>query len=250
MRFAAGVCIGYVLLIAAAEATFAFAAPLGGTVIHVLLLIVLPVHAAFVGETRRPFLVSLALVPLLRVVSVALPLASLPLDGWHALAGVPLFIAAFRVIRVLGLRPREIGLTLDDLPLQLAIGVSGLALAAWQQTLNPVALLPPAPRADPLTLVVIYLVFVGLLEELMFRGILQATSRRALGPVGPWLVSVVFALLHIGNGSFVDVLFALAVGVAFSWLVWRTGSIVGVSLAHGLAAVATYLPVDVTILGS
>ena len=51
------------------------------------------------------------------------------------------------------------------------------------------------------------------------------------------VVDAVFATGYLGNGSLASVAIALLMGLLFAALVARTGSLLGVTLAHGLALV-------------
>ncbi len=69
-------------------------------------------------------------------------------------------------------------------------------------------------------------------EEILFRGVLFASLRRVLRPVGAGLASAaLFSLLH-GDSQAILVLGTL--GALFSWLYERTGSLWPAILAHGL----------------
>jgi LysM repeat protein len=62
--------------------------------------------------------------------------------------------------------------------------------------------------------------------------------------LGKWAilyVTVVFAVLHLGYKSAVDVAFVFAVGLLFGWVVAKTRSLLGVSLSHGITNIALYL---------
>lgn len=95
----------------------------------------------------------------------------------------------------------------------------------------------------PLSAVLFAVVLAPAYEELLFRrvlfGRLLAAGRPVLGIV---LSSVAFALLHeipglSGNGFLAICQLWLvygAMGAAFAWLYWRTGSLWAAILAHGL----------------
>jgi membrane protease YdiL (CAAX protease family) len=86
----------------------------------------------------------------------------------------------------------------------------------------------------------ILLVATGFVEELAFRGVMQR-SAQALGSWGWIYIAVVFSVLQIGHLSALHWLFVLAVALLFGWIVKRTGSILGVSLSHGLINVCLFL---------
>jgi LysM repeat protein len=72
---------------------------------------------------------------------------------------------------------------------------------------------------------------------------MQSASRQALGKASILYVAVVFAVLHLGYKSVSDVAFVFAVGLLFGWLVARTRSLLGVTLAHGVTNITLYLVV-------
>jgi uncharacterized protein len=77
--------------------------------------------------------------------------------------------------------------------------------------------------------------FTGFPEELIFRGIMQTAARPLLGRWNWPYVAAVFAALHIGYQSLIDVAFVFAVGLLYGWVFERTRSIIGVSIGHGVA---------------
>jgi hypothetical protein len=85
------------------------------------------------------------------------------------------------------------------------------------------------------------LVFTGLLEEFIFRGLIQRSALENLGRRGLLYGAALFAVLHLGYRSALDVIFVFGVALFFGWVVVRTGSILGVTLSHGLTNVALYL---------
>src|SRR5688500_17363038 len=102
--------VGYLAGLAVAELLVASGFPIAGIATHVVLIICLSVHGAFADVRDRQVLVALSLAPLIRVVSLSIPLAGIPLVYSLALASLPLFASAARTIQVLGLNPRELGL--------------------------------------------------------------------------------------------------------------------------------------------
>jgi len=62
-----------------------------------------------------------------------------------------------------------------------------------------------------------------------------------LGRSGLLYVSLIFAILHIGYRSAADFLFVLAIALLYGWVVRRTGSIIGVSVSHGITNITLFL---------
>ncbi len=56
-------------------------------------------------------------------------------------------------------------------------------------------------------------------------------------------VSGLFAILHMGFLSWLDVIFVFSVALFLSWVVKKTGSLLGVTLSHGITNIMLFLVV-------
>jgi membrane protease YdiL (CAAX protease family) len=54
-------------------------------------------------------------------------------------------------------------------------------------------------------------------------------------------VSYIFAILHIGFLSWIDVVFVFGVALFFGWVVKKTGSLLGVTLSHGITNIILFI---------
>ena len=54
-------------------------------------------------------------------------------------------------------------------------------------------------------------------------------------------VSLLFAVLHMAFISLIDIVFVFTVALFFGWVVKKTGSLFGVTLAHGTINALLYL---------
>ncbi|MEX0799622.1 MAG: CPBP family intramembrane glutamic endopeptidase [Dehalococcoidia bacterium] len=237
---------------AAAELVATFVDPIAGVALHGLILsAVLLASGVGGGDLARDqgplgrLMYSLALVPLIRIVSLAMPLARFDEPLWFVAAAVPVAVAGVVVMAALGLRPREIGVRLSrrGLPLQLGVVVFGLALGFCEYHI-----LRPEPLIGELTLArfigpaLVLMFATGFFEEFIFRGILQRTAAQALGgPLALVYVSLIFAILHIGYASATDFAFVFAIALLYGWVVMRTGSIISVSVSHGITNITLFL---------
>jgi hypothetical protein len=233
----------YILALGAAEAVTAFASQLGGVVLHMALLTVLVILAIKVRDDRsHRLLLALGLAPLTRILSLSMPLSEIADVYWYIIVSVPLLVGVFAVIRVLDLSPEDIGLSARALPLQGAIGLSGLVLGLVDYfILEPDALIPALNWREIIVPTIIFILATGLAEELAFRGVMQHAATEVLTKWGWIVVAVVYGLLQMGHGSVLHGFFAFGVALLFGWIVKRTGSIMGVSMSHGLANVGLYL---------
>ncbi len=233
----------YLAAIAAAELVVALVNPLGGIVLHIVLLLGFVSHASFAARhPQHKLYLALALAPLIRVLSLSMPLTEFPQIYWYAIIAVPLLVAVFAVMQRLDFRPQEIGLTLNRPPVQFLVALTGIPFGIVE-----FYILRPSPLVDSLAWegmvlpVLILLVGTGLVEELVFRGVMQRSATEALGRWGWVYTAGVFAVLHIGYLSLADLGLVLIVGPFFGWMVQKTGSLIGVTLSHGITNIVLYL---------
>jgi len=232
----------YLLLISTAE-MLTILNPWAGLILHSLILLALLFHGATTRQTGpRRFLITLTLAPLIRILSISLPLRGFPLIFWYLAIGSLLFLAALAALRVTALSARRIGLTVKSWPAEAGIALIGIALGLMEYfILYPRPLIARWTWGDFLLAALILLVFTGILEELIFRGLIQETATAMLGRAGLIYTALLFAMMHVGYLSLADVLFVFGVGLLFGLLVARTRSLVGVSLAHALTNIGLYL---------
>jgi hypothetical protein len=191
------------------------------------------------------FYLALTLAPLIRILYLSLPLNVFPLTYWYAVVSFPLLVGAVVVAQINGYRRKEIGLGWGNknLLFHLLFGLTGLPLGLIEYLiLRPEPLVPVLSLPDVFLPALILLVCTGFAEEFIFRGIMQKAASDLLGQkTALILVGFIFAILHVTHLSVIDVVFVFGVAVFFSTVVRRTGSLIGVTLAHGLTNIALYL---------
>lgn len=243
---------GILVLIAAAELVTTLVHALTGMVMHALLLSGLILAASALGEAApdspaqrlQRLLYGLTPIPLIRILSLSMPLERFGQTYWYLIVGIPVLAATLVVMAMLGLRLPEVGLRLGRPALHLPLALLGLGLGIIEYHI-----LGPQPLIDDLTIqqfvvpALVLLVATGFLEELLFRGMLQQAASPALGSLTIIYVSTVFALLHIGYESAPDVAFVFGIALIYGWAAKRTGSIMGVSLSHGITNIMLFLVV-------
>jgi len=230
----------YILAIAVAEAIGVFVMPLAGTLCQAILIPALLAHyVAAEGAPHRRILPALALVPLLRILSLITPIKFVPPIYWYVLIGVPLLVAIVQTARLLELTPAQLGLHLRSWRLQLAIALGGTPLGLLAFLILQQGPAPAASFDGPAIVIgaAILIVFTGFVEELLFRGLLQHVAGEVFGSAGFLISSLLFAIVYLGSLSGLYIVFAALTGLAFGWCVRRTGSIWGVVGAHSMISV-------------
>ena len=241
----------YLLMITAAELLTSLISPMIGLVSHIVLMVGLLVHAAL-GRTEeeRKLALALVLAPMIRLLSLSLPLINFPQEAWYPMTSVPLLAATWIIVRQHNIRRQELGLRTGHasvssrarISLQLMIAGGGLGLGAIEY-----AILAPEPLVASFSWGAVVLaglslaIFTGFNEELIFRGLLQAVCLPVLRRWALVYMSLLFGALHIGYLSVLDVVFVTVVGLVFAYIVRWSGSILGVTLAHGLTNITLFL---------
>ena len=248
-----GIVYFYFALLVVSEFTTFLISPALGGLFYAGVLIALIAHASILWQQPvHRALLSLTFAPIIRLVSVAVPLGQFPLIQSYAITGIPLIIAAFVSIRSMKMTPGEVGLGLGRRPiLQLVIIPTGLVLGVAEYLiLRPEPMVDAATWQGFLVPALILLVCTGFAEELMFRGIMQETMRPLFRTASIVLVSVLFAALHVGYKSALDLFIVLVAGLMFGVVAYSARSIWGVTLAHGLTNIVLFLacPAVVTAL--
>ncbi|HEY4685807.1 MAG TPA: CPBP family intramembrane glutamic endopeptidase [Dehalococcoidia bacterium] len=229
--------------IALGEAVTEAVDPRAGISVHAVLLTALIVQACRVTEERLfRLLVALCLAPLIRILSLSMPLGEVSVVYWYLIIAGPLLAGALAVARTLRLSRSDLGLRLSNLPLQVGVSMAGFLFGiAEYLILRPTPLIESFSLREALLPAVVLLVGTGFVEEFIFRGIMQSATRDTLGRWNLIYVSAIFAVLHLGYHSALDVAFVFAVGWLFAVVVRRTGSLVGVTVSHGITNITLFL---------
>jgi membrane protease YdiL (CAAX protease family) len=235
-----------------------------GMLIHVFLLVALLVVASVVwrresvsaacidetagGAVRQGtpgyrFYVALSLAPIIRILSLAIPMWNFPVMYWYLVTGAPLLLTSFVIIRVVGYRYKDVCFRWGRPLEQAGVALVGVPLG-WieYQILRPAPLLPGNNIKMLVLAGFIFLVFTGVVEEVIFRGIMLKAADDYLGKTySLFFGCFIFAILHIIHYSSLDVVFVFGVAMLFIFFVRRTGSLLGVCVAHGITNIMLYL---------
>jgi membrane protease YdiL (CAAX protease family) len=230
------------ILLAAIEIVAIFGSALIGAVLYFLLILVLILHASRSWQALGyRFFITLALAPLMRVLGLVLFLNYGNLIAQTFFVSIPNFVAVYLVQRWLGMTWQDLGLRFDNWRRTLLIAFSGILIGGVQFLIVQHRIeLPSSLFGTGLWILV--LLGVAFLEELIFRGLILST---AISAVGVWpgiiFVALLLAVFQIALVSPLQLVFVCLIGVVMGWLVHRTGSIVAVTMAHGLANLMFYL---------
>ncbi|MFB6111759.1 MAG: lysostaphin resistance A-like protein [Halobacteriaceae archaeon] len=218
--------------------------------LHLLTLLFCAFGALRVRDTAM--LQAFALVPLFRLVNLGMPVFVELTLLWFPLVYFPVVPAMVLVNRNPDIpdvtwRPR-LALVLGPLAVVLGGALSGIEYAIIQ----PDALVRSFSLPNVALLSLVMIGFVGLVEEYVYRGVLQRTVQARLGRVaGLVMVSVLFGLMHSAYRAPGELVFATAIGLLFGLLYDATDSLALVVLVHGVLNIFLFgvVPLDVVIPG-
>ncbi len=236
--------IGLVFLaaIVGAESVIHYVSLTGGLVFYLVTLLALVVtSAAIPSKDAHRFFATVMLAPLLRIVAIAMPLPEFSETYRLLIVSVPALAAIVVAVRVLDLRPADIGLSFRAIPFQFLIAIFGIALGLIDYLiLEPEPLIETFSVSGAIVPALVLMVAVGLTEELALRGVIQ--SQTTFISRWGWLyVAGLYSALQLSEGSWLHCLFILFVGMFFGWAVKRSGSILGVIFSHGIMITGLYL---------
>jgi membrane protease YdiL (CAAX protease family) len=212
----------------------------GEIVDAVLLFLLLQIAPGSTGgsvqsDATRSAMRGLALVPLMRVLAIGLPL----LDGSQA-AGtlVVAVLVGFAALRLApaGSLTRQAMLAVRAPRTQLRVILAGLALSLVAYLSGAPALWPASASWDQVLLGVFAAAVAAVVEEIVFRGTIQATLQRVAGSAGILAASALFASTYLDAGSATLVLTVTLAGLIFAYGTARSGSLSGALGGHVLLA--------------
>jgi membrane protease YdiL (CAAX protease family) len=240
----------YVGAIVGAELLTSFVNAEAGMAVHAVLLLVLLNHAMALGpfpvppagrtsvEPGRVVVPVLALLPLVRLFSLTMPTRGLSPFFWFLLIGTPLLTAVVLIARYVHFSPVDARIWRWSLQ-QGLVAATGVPLGIIAYVaFHPV---PVVKSHDIPYLIIgagILLIFLGLLEELIFRALLQPYLCSVYGATrGVLITAAVSAAFSSGSRSPVTMLFTFGVAAGYGWLVYAKRSIMGVAISHGIIGI-------------
>lgn len=226
-----------------------------GLVVHAGLLLAIFFHGANVPPgPERTFFWTLWLAPLTRIYGLAQPYAGAPPLTWWALTTIPMVVAGVVAMRLVGQGARESGLipTTRQVPVAIFMAPVGLAIGVITYLLLDPRTLGRELAFGGVGLVALIVILnPGIVDEIVFRGVLQ---RAITGVLGSSLGVLYTALLYapvlpaglVSGGSLLGVLLTFAIGLLLSFVTLKTGSVLSAIIGHtgialGLFIIGPYL---------
>ncbi len=274
----------YLILTGLAEIVTAYADIQAGIMFHVVILCLLFIHSGFISKAKmfenmqqwlfikkmkKPskslqtliskkkklssLLLALTLVPMIRILSLVMPLSHFPRIQWFIIIAIALYLAFFILVRQQKIDLKEHGFRLPKakhLPLEISIILIAVPFGYMEYLiLRPDSLVDSFSLENLIEAILILFVATGLMEEIIFRGLLLKKSIEIIGIwPGILFVTLIFAVLHIGNLSFLDVLLVLCIGGMYAMVVKTTKTIIGVTISHTVVNIFLFIICPLTMV--
>lgn len=236
--------ICYVSLLIFSELITTYFTTSGGIILQVILITCLVINSTLTRSVRFSYLLqAMILLPLIRIMSLSIPVIELQPIYWLAIMSIPVFVAIGILMQSQYLSKSMVGLNLRNLPLQIVVGLTGLCFGFVEYLiLQPEALIPDLSLVNVIFAGSIVMISTGFMEEIVFRGIIQRNAENIMGKIwGIIFTSVLFVALNISWKSPIDLLFIFGVSACYGYIFQRTRSILGVSISHGLCNVLLFI---------
>lgn len=238
----------YLIVFSLVEAiTLLLHAAVGYVLYHVLVVIVIYSAVLTGDERRRRFTISLSLPPIMRIISLGVPLADFPTVMPYVFTGFMMLLATHIARKNTGYDLEACGMHITTKLwgwqiIVLALG--GVIGAAGYLILRPEPLIL-ALNWQPLVVPSLAILFFsGFAEEFTYHGLIQRAAVDLFDARGIFFVALVFTIMHVALFSLPFLLLTFTTSLIFGWIVLRTDTILGVALAHGLInlIMLLYLP--------
>lgn len=195
-----------------------------------LLCILLPLKLN--GQT--PIIKAFVLLPVFRLVNLGMPVFFNITVLWFPVVYGPLIPAVYLIGQDLDVSVTR-GWRYAVFLAPVAIPASALMAAIEFSIITPTPLVTTDSLFEVALITLVMVLFVGFVEEFLYRAILQRTLTDYIGVVPALLLAnALFGLMHSGYGDPFEILFAGVLGLVYGILYRYTDSLLLVTILHGL----------------
>lgn len=216
--------------------------------IHFLALIGIAFSTIWVKDRTIVYsLQALMLLPLVRIINVSMPLSDVPVFIYVNIYA-PMLVPLFFLIRHQKLSAKDLGVTFKKIYLYIPLSIIvGLIIAEGEYlAIGPGYLAMGLSMQDMVGISVLIFLFVGLVEELIFRSLLQVKLEGLFGlNAGLVFASVLFGIMHSGYGVPAEILLTTLAGFVLGYMFQKTRSLPLVTLTHSFANIILFVVIPV-----
>jgi membrane protease YdiL (CAAX protease family) len=201
------------------------------------------------GSAETSAIHALVLVALARVVAAGMPVGGVSEPVADLMVALPVGYAAIRFARVVGLSVRGLFRAAGVQPLvgacfvrpEVDVPVVGGLLGLLAYLVGAPALATAESSVGRILLAVAAIMATVVVEELVFRGLLQTTLHRVAGRVGFIAAATLFASAYLAAGSASLVLTMALAGLVFGYGFARAGNLRSAVVGHYELAMGAFI---------
>jgi len=215
------------------------------TWVHFILLLVLTLSTIVINDVDKQYLLrAFILISMLRILNLSMPVFFDMTLYTYVFVYAPLLIPAYVMVKGQELDMESLGISTAInyyyyLPVALLVSLI-IALGEFM-IIEPGYLIPDLSFFNLLKLSLVMVMFVGLIEELIFRAILQTKLEEMIGNYrGLLLASILFGVMHSGYGTPYEMLFTAFAGLMLGYMYQRTRNLFFVGITHGFINVLLF----------
>ncbi len=238
------ILICYILILIFSELITTYYMTSWGIVLQIILITCLVINATMTKSVKFSYLLqAMILLPLIRIMSLTIPVIELKPLYWLAIMAIPIGVAIMILMQSQCINRKTVGLNTRNLPLQVLISLAGIGFGFVEYLiLYPAAMIPDLNAINIIFASLIVIISTGFMEELVFRGIIQRNAENIMGKVGGIIfTSILFTCFNISWKSPLDLIFIFAVSICYGYIFQKTHNVLGVSISHGLCNVALFI---------
>jgi len=180
------------------------------------------------------------LLPVLRLINLSMPIFSATTLYTFIFVYGPLAIPVAVILIHQRASLEQIGISMKNIGAYMVLSVPlGFLLGLGEYlTIRTGYMIPDLTFVNLLKLTFVMVFFVGLVEEVIFRSILQTRLEQALSvPEALLITSLLFGLMHSGYGTFHEILYTGFVGFIMGFAFYKTRSLPFIAVLHGFVNV-------------
>jgi membrane protease YdiL (CAAX protease family) len=205
--------------------------------LHIGILIALSLSNTFVKDSEvQKIYQALMLLPILRLITLSMPVffettlyTFIFVYGCLAIPVAVIIIHQHNTLEQIGISMKNIGIYMIlSIPLSFILGLGEYL------TIRAEYLIPDLTFENLFKLIFVMVFFVGLIEELIFRSILQTELEQGLSISESLLItSLLFGFMHSGYGTFYEIIYTSFVGFFIGLAFYKTRSLPFIAVLHG-----------------
>lgn len=234
-----------ILGVVIAELIMFYGQAIAGLGLHIINLIGIILLTMFgkLDVKEKNVLQSITLLIILRMVNLSMPqYFTNNLIQYPLIYGVML-LPIYNLINNQGITGKELGINSRRLWIYLPLGVCiGLMMAIFEDyIINPSPMTDKLRLSDILLISITMFVFIGTVEELIFRGILQTRLTKVFGNRFAILLSgYSFGIMHSSYGIINEILFVTIFGIILGYFFYKTKNVIFTITIHGTTNVVLF----------